>query len=366
MQSPSYPTYYGFILVCLSLSLSLVGCRQDAEPIVIQKSNHIELIQQDIVHIEYAESIQKSPFTGTIRATHQSSIQAQVTATAATVTAQVGQYIKKGQVLAVLNNQDNAARLAQARANLAATQAQTNLAQRMMQRKKRLLDQGFIAQVEYEQSVVDYQAQLENVRAQQANVDIAAKANQDGVIRSPISGVLTQRQVEPGQTVAAGQTLFEILDPQSLELQATLPSEQQSALQRGAKIEYHIQGQSESLTATLTRISPLANPTNRQIEFFATPDQHIQSLSIGSFVEGHILVGQAISGQMIPLDTIHDVNNKPYVWIIRHGKIQKVSITILEQRYDINQAIITGLAPEDMVSRIAFTDAQNNAPVRIN
>ncbi len=62
-----------------------------------------------------------------------------------------------GQVLVRLNNQDNAARLAQARANLASTQAQANQARNMMQRKKRLLDQGFISQVEYEQSQVDYQ-----------------------------------------------------------------------------------------------------------------------------------------------------------------------------------------------------------------
>ncbi|WP_434062888.1 hypothetical protein, partial [Escherichia coli] len=86
---------------------------------------------------------------------------------------------------------DNAARLAQAQANLASTQAQANLAKSMVQRKKRLLDQGFISKVEYEQSLVDYQAQLENVRAQQANVDIAEKAYRDGTILSPISGVIT-------------------------------------------------------------------------------------------------------------------------------------------------------------------------------
>ena len=105
------------------------------------------------------------------------------------------------------NNQDNAARLAQARANLAATQAQPTKPRNMMQTKKRLLDQGFISQVEYEQSQLDYRAQMENVRAQQANVDIALKADQDGTITSPIHGVIAQRQVEPGQTVAAGQTL---------------------------------------------------------------------------------------------------------------------------------------------------------------
>src|SRR5690606_549790 len=103
--------------------------------------------------------------------------------------------VSKVLVVLRLNSQGIGVGLAQARANLASTQAQANQARNMMQRKKRLLDQGFISKVEYEQSQVDYQAQLENVRAQQANVDIAEKADRDGTMTSPINGVITQRQV---------------------------------------------------------------------------------------------------------------------------------------------------------------------------
>ena len=114
---------------------------------------------------------------------------------------------------------------------------------------------------------MDYQAQLENVRAQQANVDIAQKADRDGIMTSPISGVITQRQVEPGQTVAIGQTLFEIVDPKRLEIQARVPSDLQSGLRLGSKIEYTIQGNPNRLTAVISRISPIADQASRQIEF---------------------------------------------------------------------------------------------------
>ncbi|MFX9570718.1 biotin/lipoyl-binding protein, partial [Acinetobacter baumannii] len=91
----------------------------------------------------------QTAFTGTIRAVQQSSIQAQVSATATSVNANVGQKVQKGQVLVRLNNQDNAARLAQAEANLASAQAQAELARNLMNRKQRLLNQGFIARVEF-------------------------------------------------------------------------------------------------------------------------------------------------------------------------------------------------------------------------
>ena len=196
------------IMSALCLNMFLVACDKNEPVQQAETPKSIEVIPQDLVAVQSGNSVQKTAFTGTIRAVNQSSIQAQVSATATSVNAQVGQTVSKGQVLVRLNNQDNAARLAQARANLASTQAQANQAHNMMQRKKRLLDQGFISKVEYEKSQVDYQAQLENVRAQQANVDIAQKADRDGTMTSPISGVITQRQVEPGQTVAIGQTLL--------------------------------------------------------------------------------------------------------------------------------------------------------------
>ena len=350
----------------LCLSLLLTACQKNEIEKPVETTKKIELIEKDLVSVKNGTSIAKSAFTGTLRAVNQSSIQAQVTATVTQVYVQVGQSVSKGQVLVRLNNQDNAARLAQAQANLAATQAQASLAKNMMQRKKRLLDQGFISKVEYEQAHVDYQAQLENVHAQQANVNIAQKAEREGTIYSPISGVITQRQVDAGQTVAAGQTLFEIVDPSQLEIQAKLPSDMQSALKVGQRIEYTIQGNPAQLTAILSRVSPIADPASRQIEFFAKPNETINSLSIGAFVEGNILASAQVSGQLIPLDVIQNIKDKPYVWVIRQNKIEKVPVVILEQRYRDNLAVVQGLQDADQISRIKFNDQDIHQAVIIN
>ena len=373
MQSAQSTTYlyrknflFYFKISILCFSTLLVACQKNEPEQPSKNIKKIELIQQDLVPIQLGTSVNQTNFTGTIRAVNQSSIQAQVTATATQVNAKVGQSVTQGQILVRLNNQDNAARLAQSQANLAATKAQANQAKLMMQRKQRLLNQGFISKVEFEQSQVDYQAQLENVNAQQSNVAIARKADQDGIITSPINGVITKRQVEPGQTVAVGTTLFEIIDPNHLEIQAQLPSDMQAALKIGQKIEYTLQGNPNKLTATLSRISPLADPTSRQIDFFAKLNESITSLSIGSFLEGSILGTQAISGQIIPLDTVHDLPNKPYVWLIRENKIIRQNVTVLEQRYSTNIAVVQGLKNTDLISRVKFNDDDIQKAVSIN
>ncbi|MDT8076312.1 efflux RND transporter periplasmic adaptor subunit [Acinetobacter baumannii] len=355
-----------FKLSLISLSLILAACNQQEVPkTTASEPKKIELIPQDLIPVKEGSLAAQTAFTGTIRAVQQSSIQAQVSATATAVTANVGQKVQKGQVLVRLNNQDNAARLAQAQANLASAQAQAELARNLMNRKQRLLNQGFIARVEFEQSQVDYKGQLESVRAQQANVDIAKKADRDGIITSPISGVITKRQVEPGQTVSVGQTLFEIVNPDQLEIQAKLPIEQQSALKVGSSIQYQIQGNSKQLHAILTRISPVADQDSRQIEFFASPKEAIDSLSIGAFINGIILHNDSNQGQTIPLDSIQNLQHDPFVWVIRNQTIQKVKIRVVEQRYNENIALVQGLQSTDQVSRIQFEDSDINKKVTL-
>ncbi len=373
MQLKSHTTFHlpqssrlALIVGILSFNFALTGCGQKEPTQKKAEPQNIELIAQDLVAVQSGDSVQMTAFTGTIRAVNQSSIQAQVSATATNVNAQVGDKVQKGQILLRLNNQDNAARLAQAQANKASAQAQANQAKLMMERKLRLLNQGFISKVEYEQSRVDYQAQLENARAQQANVDIALKADQDGLIKSPISGVITSRQVEPGQTVAIGQTLFEIVDTNQLEIQAKVPSDMQSALSVGNQVEYHIQGNPNRLTAVISRISPIADQASRQIEFFATPKETLSSLSIGSFIDGNIISSQKISGQIVPLDLVKNIESQPYVWIVRQNKIMKVQVQLLEQRYKDNIAVVKGLETGDHVSRLEFTDADIQKTVTLD
>lgn len=365
MRNVSRLTFYLPVLCTLGFSAVLAACQQSEHPSSTKStdSNDIEVIQQDLSPVSSGKLENKTSFTGTIRATQQSSIQAQVSATATQVNAEVGQQVHKNQILVRLDNQDNAARLAQAQANLASAQAQAQLSHNLMQRKKRLLDQGFISRVEYEQSQVDYTAQLETVNAQKASLNIAQKANQDGIIRSPLDGIMTKREVDPGQTVAAGQTLFEIVNPERLEIQAKLPLEQQSALRIGQKIQYTIQGNPTPLNAVLTRISPVADQVSRQIEFFAQPLETINSLSIGAFVDGFIISQDQVQGQIIPLESIQSIDHAPYVWVVRQQKLHKIPVKILEKRFAQNQAIVTGLQNTDDVSRVKFDHTDENKSV---
>ncbi|WP_227548222.1 hypothetical protein [Acinetobacter sp. RF14B] len=79
------------MMSALCLNLLLLGCSQNESAPPATTPQTIELIPQDLVAVKAGNLVQKTAFTGTIRAVNQSSIQAQVTATATSVNAQVGQ-----------------------------------------------------------------------------------------------------------------------------------------------------------------------------------------------------------------------------------------------------------------------------------
>ena len=116
----------------LCLCLALIACDRSEPVVTPTETTKIELIPQDLIPVKSGTLFNRTAFTGTIKAVNQSSIQAQITATATQVNASVGQSVHKGQVLVQLNNQDNAARLAQAQANLASTRAQAEQSRLMV------------------------------------------------------------------------------------------------------------------------------------------------------------------------------------------------------------------------------------------
>lgn len=355
-----------FILSALALAI-LSACQpsSDASGTPSTPSNQVELIAQDLSPVTLGRLPQRFAFSGQIQAVQQTSIQSQVSATVTAVLLDVGQTVQKGQILLQLNNSDNQARLAQAQANLLAAQAQANQAERMMMRKKRLFDQGLIAQVEYEQSQVDFQNQRESVRAQQANVDIAIKAQQDGTIRSPINGVIAQRNVDVGQVVSVGQTLFEIVNPDQLELRGQIPLEAQNQLKLGQILQYQIQGNAQLFTARVSRIAPMANLSNRQIEFYAHPEQTLVSMPVGSYVQGELIAYSTAQGQLIALDRIRSMPREPYVWLVRNNRLLKVSIRVLAQDSTQNLALVEGLKSGDRISQVNFSQQDQHKTVRV-
>ena len=356
------------IFAILLSSLFIVSCGKQ-EPVTQAKTTvqPLELIGSDLVKPEYRQLSRNVSFTGTLQAKLRTSIQAETSGTVIQLYANNGDRVNKGQTLLRLNNQDDQARFLQAQANFTAAKAQADLSKNLAERNRRLFQQGYIAEIEYERSKADAQAQRANLDAQQALVTIAKKAANDATVQAPMSGIVSNRQVQTGQTVASGQTLFEIVDTSTLELQGSVPDNNQTNLRVGQTVQYQFAGQSKPVfTTRISRINPIADASSRALLFYADVNNNTGSLNIGNYVQGTITLDGGQYGLVIPNSAIwQEDNQSTYVWAVRQQKLVKVNVTILAQDKMTNTALVAGIEPTDQVSLVKVPDEANGRIVTV-
>ena len=356
-----------FCAVFLS-TLLLSGCnKQEVSSTSQETVQPLELISSDLTKPVLKTLNRSIRFSGTLQAKQRTSIQAQTTGAIVQIYANNGDRINKGQTLIRINNQDDQARLLQAKANYTATKAQADLSQNLAERNRRLFQQGFIAEIEYERSKADARAQRENLSAQQAMVDIAKKAANDASVQAPISGIVANRQAQVGQTVSSGQTLLEIVDPTTIELQGSVPDNNQVNLKVGQLIEFQFAGQSKPVfTARISRINPIADSASRALMFYADVNNSSASLNIGNFVEGSVTLDGGQNGLVIPGNAIfQQANQSTYVWVVRQQKLTKAPVNILMRDDLSNTALVEGIQPTDQISLVKLPDDSNGRNVKI-
>lgn len=361
----------GTAVMLLTLAL-LSGCQprpDGADTDSTTAPPALELNQADLVRATEQNLSASTRITGSLHALRQSSLHPQSVAIVQSVLVNNGDAVQKGQTLITLNDQDNRSRLAQAQANLAQARAQQILSNSVRDRNLQLYRKGFISEIELERSKADAAAQQEQVNAQRAMLQIAEKSIQDSILRAPLSGVISNRNVEVGQTVAGGQNLLSIVDPSSLELQASVNADAQAALQVGQPINFHVQGLPEQpFAATIRRIAPLADPSNRSLTVYASVDNPNQQLRAGLFVEGTLRYGKVERGVVLPKTSIQNKdasNPSDYVWVIRANQIQKQPITIQSIDPVSELALVQGLPADSQVVRIALAQGAQGRAVKI-
>jgi len=153
--------------------------------------------------VEIGSIVQMVSATGTVNPVEQVEIGSQVSGTVAKLNADFNTRVKKGQVLLQIEPSSFRAKAVQAGANVAHSQAVANEMKRNYDRAVALLPEKYISQADVDAALSKYkqaQADLKQAEAQlqAANVDLA-----NTTIRSPIDGVVIDREIDLGQTVAA-------------------------------------------------------------------------------------------------------------------------------------------------------------------
>ena len=267
------------------------------------------------------------PVSGALRAVDSAMVKARVGGELQGLTVREGDSVKVGQEVARIDPTEARARLRQAQQQADAARSQVDINQRQYTNNRALVDQGFISPTALVTSQASLEAAQSSYQAAVAAADVARKALDDTVLKSPISGQVAQRLAQPGERVAVDARIIEVVDLSRLELEALLPPADSVAVRVGQKAQLSVEGIPAPVTATVVRINPSAQAGSRTVPVYLRVEQtqNATPLRQGLFVQGTLDTGRA-DVLAVPLDAVRTDKPAPYLQTLKDGRVAYAEI----------------------------------------
>jgi membrane fusion protein (multidrug efflux system) len=298
---------------------------------------------------------------GTAAAIQGVTVSADLPGTVAKINFESGKPVQAGDVLVELDTR-------QERAQLAAAEAQRDLARINFNRTQELVKQGVTARSEFDNT----SAQQKSTEAQVGEIQATIQRK---TIRAPFTGVLGLRQMNLGQYLAAGQAIVPLQKLNPIYVNFGVP-QQNSAQSLGGRT---LRVTSDDLpgatfSGRVTAIDSVINETTRNIQVQATLPNPQGKLRPGMFVQVQVVLGASRQVVTLPASAI---NYAPYgdsVFVVTNltdpkGKmyrgVRQQFVKVEGSRGD-QVAVVSGVNPGDEVVTSGVFKLRNGAAVQVN
>ena len=300
----------GLLAGWLTVALMAGGCSKPAMKDARLQSPRVEVFKAK------AAGSNSRTFTGIVEARVQSDLGFRVGGKILERSVNMGQRVQKGQILMRLDPEDLRLSAAAQQANVEAARAKYIQTSADEKRSAMLVNSGVISRREYDQD----RAALDSAKAQlevaEAQARVSNNSSEYAVLLADADGVIVQTLSEPGQVVAAGQTVIQLAHDGPREALINLPEGVRPDL--GTIASARLYGQDQMYQAALRQLSDAADPASRTFEARYVLEGEAASAPLGSTVTITLVTKQSSGNQsfLVPVGAIYDRGSGPGVWIV--------------------------------------------------
>ncbi|MFM2370708.1 MAG: hypothetical protein RIS85_430 [Pseudomonadota bacterium] len=259
-----------------------------------------------------------------------------------------GDWVRAGQVLAVIDRSVQGQQISSQAANVEVAAADARLAQSNLDRALKLVERGFISKADVDRLTATRDAAVARVRVARASLgELGARAARLNIV-APAAGLVLTRAVEPGQVVGSGSgVLFSMARDGQLEMQARLSEGDLGRLSVGATADVTPVGAAKSFTGQIWQISPTIDQQTREgiVRIALSYDP---ALRPGGFASATLRSG-TITAPLLPESAILSDDKGAYVYIVGDdSKAQRRDVKTGEVGQN-GIAVVQGLAGNERV-----------------
>jgi RND family efflux transporter MFP subunit len=321
-------------MLIVVMLVAAAGCDSTAPPVELPPRP----VRTELVAAGTSGGI--ASYTAEIRARREADLSFQVGGKVVARKVDAGTVVRRGDVLAVLDETDQRVQVDAARAAVRAARAELDRARTEEARYRDLLERGLTTRAAYlaqQTGVKTGESLLEQAAAEQSLSEqrlgyTTLRANEDGVI--------TRIHAEVGSVVAAGQPVVTLAQPSELDAVFDVPDARVGELRAAGTVAVTAINDPElRVAATIREIAPSADPVTRTYQVKAAIDEPAPNLRLGTIVAAAIEAPSAGRAVALPATALFQKGSGPAVWIVRDDlTVELRSVTV--DRYESDRVII--------------------------
>jgi membrane fusion protein, multidrug efflux system len=354
--------HYTAIISILFVSALLNGCgANDDGQTADKKDARTTLVTVSAIQNQAIEVTQSS--VGSLEGLINPTLAAELAARVIKVHVNIGDIVKKGQLIATLDATDYVMQRNEAQAEVARIQALLENQSKIVSRNQALVDKKFISQ-----NAVDNEVAQENVLKQQLT---AARARVSSInhdsgkskVIAPVSGTIESKPVDTGDYLRVGDPIVQIISKQRLRAHLPFPEKVGQQLKPGLIVRLKTPTSDQSIETVIRELKPMIAEGNRTIDVIADVND-AEGWQPGATVTGTVVLYKLPAAIMIPEQSLVLRPAGEVVYVVRDNiAYQAIVETGVRQNGLIE--ILSGLKANDIVVVDGAGFLTDKAPIKI-
>jgi RND family efflux transporter MFP subunit len=337
------------IALAAALSLPLAACGKKADPKVAAAAPVV--LGPENLAVARDTTLRSGPtISGALAAEREADVRAEVGGSIVSVSAEQGQQVASGAVLARIDDTAVRDQFLSARAAVRTAAENLQVARRNTERSERLAQAGAVADRDLEQARASATNATGMLADAQARLATAEKQLARTTIRAPFAGIVSERKASAGDVVQPGGQLFTVIDPKSMRLEASVPADQLGAIRVGSTVTFSVNGFADrSFEGRIQRINPSVDPATGQVRIYVSIPNAGRTLVAGLFAQGRVAT-ESKRALAVPATAVDQRGTVPAVLRLRASRVERVPVqTGLHDQVAELLEITSGLAAGDTV-----------------
>jgi multidrug efflux system membrane fusion protein len=307
-------------------------------------------------------------YSGEVRARYETALSFRLPGKIVARNVEVGGLVKKGDVLARLDPEDQRLNARSAQSQLAAAKSEYEQSKAELDRYTDLYQKAFISKAEFDRRQNAYN--VAKARLDQAQAQVAVSINQTGYteLAADHAGVVTSIPIEVGQVVAAGQTVMKLARTDDREVAISIPENRLVELSAANQIDISLWADpSKIYKGRLREVSPAADSVTRTYAAKISALNADPAMKLGMTANVYLRGVQRTVAVMLPATALFQDKGQAAVWIVDKttNQVRLVPVEVGEYVED-RVAVLSGLSPGDMVVRAGVHKLFPGEKVRVH